>query len=84
MSKIPKSILVTLSRKNGWWYATSEDIKGLLVAHPTITVFSSEIPKVIKSMLKIKFGCDVNVVESASPDSDDMHHITFFAERVAA
>lgn len=84
MSNIPKSILVTLARKNGWWYATSEDLKGLLVAHPTIGVFSSEIPKVIKAMLKVKFGCDVNVVESASPDSNDMHHITFFAEKAAA
>lgn len=84
MNDIPQSITVALARKNGWWYATSQDLKGLLVAHPALTVFSAEIPAVIKSLLKVKYGVDVDVRETSSPDSSDIHHVTFVAEKKAA
>lgn len=84
MSKIPQSITVELNRKDGWWYATSNDLKGLLVANPALTEFSKEIPEVIKALLKVKYGVEVCVREITSPDSSDMRHVTFMAEKKAA
>lgn len=80
MGDIPQSIVVNIDKRSGWWYATSEDLKGLLVAHPTFTAFSKELPEVIKSLLKAKYGFEVSVIETTSPDSNDIHHATFLAE----
>ena len=68
MTNIPQSILVNLNRKDGWWYATSEDLKGLLVANPAFTTFSKQIPEVIGALLKTKYGVAVTVVEAAMID----------------
>lgn len=84
MSTIPKSVSVTIDKKDGWWHATSEDLKGLLVAHPTLTVFSKELPEVIGLLLKAKYGVEVDVTEMSSPDSNNFHHLTFMAEKRAA
>jgi hypothetical protein len=56
--------------KTGLFYATSPDLKGLLVAEPTIDELEKEIPKAITALYA---ACDINVVVTkATQDSDNM------------
>lgn len=84
MGTMPTSITVQFDKRDGWWYATSTDLRGLLVASPALTIFTRQIPAVIAGLLKAKYGVDVNVIEAVSPDSSDMRHLTFMAEKKAA
>jgi hypothetical protein len=50
--------------KAGLFYATSPDLKGLLVAEPTIDELETEIPKAITALYA---AYDVDVVVTAVP-----------------
>lgn len=52
--------------KAGLFYATSPDLKGLLVAAPTLEALDSEIPKAIKDLFA---ACDVEVIVSIADES---------------
>lgn len=43
-----KEITLDISVNNGWYIATSKDLKGFFVAHEDFEVFLKEIPEVIK------------------------------------
>lgn len=51
--------------KTGLFYATSPDLKGLLVAEPTIDALEEAIPKVITDMFA---ACDTAVVVTKAAD----------------
>lgn len=53
--------------KAGLFYATSPDLKGLLVAEPTIDALDVAIPKVIVDMYA---ACGINVVVTKAQDDD--------------
>jgi hypothetical protein len=53
--------------KTGLFYATSPDLKGLLVAEPTIDALNDAIPKVITYMFA---ACGVSVVVTRATDDD--------------
>jgi hypothetical protein len=56
--------------KAGLFYATSPDLKGLLVAEPTIDELEKEIPKAITALYA---ACDIDVVVTkAVQDRDNM------------
>lgn len=52
----------------GLFYATSPDLKGLLVAEPTIDGLENEIPRAITALYA---ACDVDVVVTKAQDGDD-------------
>jgi hypothetical protein len=53
--------------RTGLFYATSPDLKGLLVAEPTIDALEEAIPRVITDMYA---ACGVNVVVTKAGDND--------------
>jgi hypothetical protein len=53
--------------KTGLFYATSPDLKGLLVAEPTIDALEEAIPKVITDMYA---ACGVEIVVTKAGDND--------------
>jgi hypothetical protein len=53
--------------KAGLFYATSPDLKGLLVAEPTIDALDETIPKVITNMYA---ACGIHVVVTKAQDDD--------------
>jgi hypothetical protein len=53
--------------KTGLFYATSPDLKGLLVAEPTIDALEEAIPKVIADMYA---ACGVTVMVTRAEDND--------------
>jgi hypothetical protein len=57
--------------KTGLFYATSPDLRGLLVAEPTIDALEESIPKVIEDMYAAS-GVKV-VVTKASDNSPDYY-----------
>jgi hypothetical protein len=54
--------------REGLFYATSPDLRGLLVAEATIDGLESEIPKAITALYA---ACDVEVVVTKAEDGDD-------------
>jgi hypothetical protein len=54
--------------KAGLFYATSPDLKGLLVAEATMDGLEREIPKAIAALYA---ACDVEVVVTKAEDGDD-------------
>lgn len=54
--------------KAGLFYATSPDLKGLLVAEPTIDDLEREIPKAITALYA---ACDVHIVVAKAQDTGD-------------
>jgi hypothetical protein len=53
--------------KTGLFYATSPDLKGLLVAEPTLDALDESIPKIIAQMYA---ACGVDVVVAQAKDND--------------
>ncbi len=53
--------------KTGLFYATSPDLKGLLVAEPTMDALEEAIPKVITDMYA---ACGVKIVVAKAGDND--------------
>jgi hypothetical protein len=53
--------------KTGLFYATSPDLKGLLVAEPTIDALNEAIPRVIADMYA---ACGETVVVTKAGDND--------------
>jgi hypothetical protein len=53
--------------KTGLFYATSPDLKGLLVAEPTIDALEEAIPKVIADMYA---ACGLTVMVTRAEDND--------------
>ena len=57
--------------KTGLFYATSSDLKGLLVAEPDLDALDSAIPKAIADLYE---ACGVKVVVTKVEDDDnDLH-----------
>jgi hypothetical protein len=54
--------------RQGLFYATSPDLKGLLVAQTTIDQLENEIPKAITALYA---ACNVEVVVTKAEDGDD-------------
>ena len=50
------SIHINYRCTEGWWYATSEQLDGLLVAHQDLDVVKSEVPLVIRALLQAQYG----------------------------
>lgn len=40
----------------GWWYATSKQLDGLLVAHQDLNVVKAEVPLVVRALLRAESG----------------------------
>jgi hypothetical protein len=53
--------------KAGLFYATSPDLKGLLVAEPTIDALDEAIPRVITDMFA---ACGIRVIVTKAHDED--------------
>jgi hypothetical protein len=54
--------------KTGLFYATSPDLKGLLVAEPTMDALHRAIPECIRALYA---ACDVDVVVTEMDDGDE-------------
>jgi hypothetical protein len=64
-----KIVRVTVDRgREGLYYAESPDLKGLLVAEPTLAGLRKEIPLVIQRMYA---ACDVQVIVSEIEGEDE-------------
>jgi hypothetical protein len=64
-----KIVRVTIERgREGLYYAESPDLKGLLVAEPTLVDLRREIPLVIQRMYA---ACDVQVIVSEIEGEDE-------------
>lgn len=75
-------VTVKIEKKEGWYMATSPDLKGLLVGHPNYVEFVNEIPKVIKALFKAQYGKEVQVEELSSRSDNDPTRVVF--EAIAA
>jgi hypothetical protein len=69
--------------KTGLFYATSPDLKGLLVAEPTIDALEESIPKVIADMYAAR-GVTVMVTRAEDNDPDYSPWIAIPAEQARA
>lgn len=79
-----KTRIVRLERERGQaglYYATSPDLKGLLVAAPTIEALDLEIPKAISDLYAAR---GVDVIVSLAEDHQDGGHETWVAFPAAA
>lgn len=54
--------------KTGLFYATSPDLKGLLVAEPTLDALDKAVPQAIRDMY---WACGVEVVVTRAEEPDD-------------
>jgi hypothetical protein len=69
---MPKARLVRIRCERGragLFYATSPDLRGLLVAEPTIESLKNAIPKAIRDMYSAS-GVEVLVSPAEEPDDD--------------
>jgi hypothetical protein len=74
-----KPRIVRLEREKGsagLFYATSPDLKGLLVAAPTIEALDTEIPKAIKELYA---ACGIEVIVSLADDEMKTNKETWVA-----
>jgi hypothetical protein len=69
--------------KTGLFYATSPDLKGLLVAEPTIDALENSIPKTITDMFAVS-ELDVVVTKAGDDDPDYYPWIVIPAEQARA
>jgi hypothetical protein len=69
--------------KKGLFYATSPDLKGLLVAEPTIDALEESIPKVIADMYAA-YGVHVVVTKAGDDNPDYFSWIAIPAEQARA
>lgn len=77
-------VTVAMRRENGWYIATSPDLKGLIVCHQSHAKFAQEIPLCIKVLFKANHGIDVEVEELPSMENDDVSQIVFEAVKKVA
>lgn len=61
------TIIASVHHRDGWWYATSDQLDGLIVANPDLDKVKSELPLVIKAMYKAQFNKEVNVIKTVFP-----------------
>ncbi len=80
----PSTIIVDVALHQGWYIATSKSLTGLFVAHRNVAEFFQEIPAVIKSLIKVKCGVEVEVEEAPQPDARNLEIFTYVAEPKAA
>ena len=66
--------------KTGLFYATSPDLKGLLVAEPTIEALEESIPKVIADMFAVMGVNDVAVTKASDSDPEYFPWVVIPAE----
>lgn len=64
-------VKVNLFRVFDTFFATSEQLKGLNVAHRDIFIFIKEIPNVIKNIYKAKYNKDFIVKQLLNDDIGD-------------
>jgi hypothetical protein len=69
------TITVNIKSLNDWYVATSEQINGLHVSDPDLSVVIKEIPSVIKAMYKVQKGLVVKVEQSKSADVFPLQYI---------
>jgi len=70
--------------KTGLFYATSPDLKGLLVAEPTIEALEEAIPKVIADIFAAMGVADVVVAKAGDSDPDYFPWVAIPAEQAQA
>lgn len=75
-----KSIVnVAMTRENGWYIATSQDLRELIVCNQNFVKFITEIPACIKALYKANHDMDVDVEELPSLESPDISKLSFEA-----
>ena len=56
---------------SGLFFATSEDLDGLCVAHRDLDKIKEDMPNIVRLLYKRRFDLDVKVFEASSPKGDD-------------
>lgn len=69
--------------RTGLFYATSPDLKGLLVAEPTVDALEEAVPKVIADIYAA-LGVAVAVTRAGDDDTDSFSWIVIPAEQARA
>lgn len=83
MTEKPVSILVCIKRMGKGFFASSEDLKGLLLYHPDLSKIVTEIPEVIKALFTAR-GVAVDVQEETPEDGRDVFPLRYSATKKAA
>lgn len=77
-------VRVEYAKRGEWYIATSEDLRGLFVANPSLSVVYEEIPHAIKMLFKIKYDMNVEVKEAALAEKRSIEELVYTAESLAA
>ena len=65
------TIIADINQRDGWWYATSQQLDGLLIAHKSLTAVKAEIPLVIKALYEAQYNIKVEIKKTTLPYSED-------------
>lgn len=83
MTDKPISILVCIKRMGKGFFASSEDLRGLLLFHLELGTVLAEIPKVITALYQAQ-GVNVEVQEEVSEDAINVFPLRYSATKKAA
>jgi hypothetical protein len=80
-----KSVVnVNIRRQDGWYVATSNDLKGFIVCHQSMAKLTQSMPECIEALFKANHGIDVQVEEVQLFDNPDIRQMAFETTRKAA
>ena len=71
MQDKPMTVIANLHQVEGWHYATSQQLTGLLVAHKDLEVVKAEIPVLIKELYRAEFNQEVVLEKLYLPHTED-------------
>ena len=73
----PKMVRISIDQgRTGLLYATSPDLRGLLVAEPTMAELRAAIPQAVTDLYSV-LGVDVIVSEVEGPEGGDLPWVAF-------
>ena len=75
---------VKMTKENGWYVATSQDLRGLIVCHQNFAQFTQERPECITALYRADHNAEVEVKEIQSTEDCDLSRLVFEAIKKAA
>ena len=67
------SIRISIEERDGWYVATSQDLPGLVLAHPDRDVIERDLPGAIELLYATRFNCKCKAVPiefAGQPETD--------------